>query len=165
MWQILCWSLLSKLIFSYLQQKRRYDVTKATRFWWPHMTPVGTNGLSWIFKIQFFLNFDGFRTKNGRKVHFGQVFSKKVDFGLPVNPLMPKGFSKIRGNSVSNVWVKMAIKWRKMLQMSWFKDQNVANFMLISFEQTVFFIYPTQKKLWRHLWHTVFVLLLGNAGP
>ena len=164
MWQILCWSLLSKSIFSYLQQKRRYDVTKATRFWWPHMMPVGTNGLSWNFKIQFFLKFDGFRSKNGRKVHFGQVFSKKVDFRLPVNPLMPKGFSKIRGNSVSNMWFQMAIKWWKMLQMSWFKDQNVANFMMITFERIDFFISPTEKTLWRHKGNTVLVASYDASG-
>ena len=164
MWQILCWSLLSRAVFLYLQQKSRYDVTKATRFWCPHMRTVATNGLSRIFRIQFFLNFDVFQTKHGWKVRFWQVFSKKVDFGLLINPLTSRAFSKIRGNSVSNLWVKMAIKWWKMLQMSWFKDQNVANFMLISFERTDFFISPTEKKLWRHLWHTVFVLLLGNAG-
>ena len=145
MWQILCWSVLSKFTFLYLQQKSRYDVTKATRFRCPHMRTVALNGLSGIFKIQFFLNFDVFPTKNGRKVRFGQVFAKKVDFGLLINPLRPRAFSKIRANSVSNLWFQMAIKWRKMIQMSWFKDQNVANFMLITFEQDGFFISPTEN--------------------
>ena len=164
MWQILCWSVLSKLVFSYLQQKSRYDVTKATRFWCPCVGTLALNGLTGTFNIQFFLNFDVFRTKHGRKVRFGQVFGKKVDFGLLINPLRPRDFSKIRGNSVSNLWVKMAIKWRKMLQMSWFKDENVANFMLISFKQTGFFISPTEKPLWRHKGNTVLVSLCGDIG-
>ena len=133
--------------FSYLQQKRRYDVTKTTRFCWHHMMPAGGYGLNGIFKIQFFLKFDVFRTENGRKVGFQQVFRKKVDFGLFINPLAPRHFSKIHGNSVSNFGLQMTIKWPKMVQMSGNKNRNVGNFMLIIFKQGYFFISPTGKAL------------------
>ena len=164
MWQILCWSVLSKPVFSYLQQKRRYDVICDIRYLCCFWATRGTNGLSGTFENRFFLKFHVFRSQSGRKVHFEQVCRKKVNFRPSINPLEPRDFSKIRENSVSNLWVKMAIKWRKMLQMSWFKDQNVANFMLISFEQTGFSISPTEKTLWRHMWHTVFLLLWSNTG-
>ena len=164
MWQILCWSVLSKPVFSYLQHKRSYDVICDIRYLCCFWATRGTNGLSGTFKNRFFLKFHVFRSQSGRKVHFEQVYRKKVNFRPSINPLDPRDFSKIRGNSVSNLWVKMAIKWRKMLQMSWFKDENVANFMLISFKQTGFFISPTEKPLWRHKGNTVLVSLCGDIG-
>ena len=103
--------ILKQEIFSYLQQKRRYDVISDTRYlccFWATRDPNGLNG---IVEIQFLFKFDVFRTEIGRKVRFEQVFRKKVDFGLLINPLGSRDFSKIRGNSVSNFELQMTIKW------------------------------------------------------
>ena len=81
--------------FSYLQQKRRYDIISDTRYLRPHTWPVALNGLNRIFKIQFFLKSDISRTEIGRKVCFEQVFRKEVDFTLLFNPLRSKDFPKI----------------------------------------------------------------------
>ena len=165
MLQISRWSFWNREIFSYFQQKRRYDVTKATQFCCPRMWTVVTNGLNGIFKIRFFLNFDGFRTENGQKVSFGHVFWKKMNFGMSINPLRSRAFSKIHENSVSNFELQMTIKWWKMVQLSGNKNRNVANFTLIILNKGNFFISPTEKALWRHQWYTVFVLLWSNTGP
>ena len=159
MLQILCWSFLKGEIFWYLQQKRRYDVISDTWYLRCFKATLGSKGLTEIFENQFFLKFDVFHTKNGWKVHFEQVFRKKVNFGSSINPLEPRDFSKIRGNSVSNFWLQMTIKWPKMVQMSWNKDRNAPNFMLIIFEGGNFLISPTEKAIWRHQWHMVFALL------
>ena len=132
-------------IFSYLQQKRRYDVISDTwylRCFWATRAP---NGLNRIFKIQFFLKSDVFRREIGQKVRFDQVFHKKVNFRFLFNPLGAKDFSKIRRNSVSNLGLQMTIKWPKMTQMSWKKETNVANFMLIIFNVGNF-IYISNRK-------------------
>ena len=51
---------------------------------------------------------------------------------------------------------QMAIKWPKMLQMSWFKNQNVANFIVRRFGSGLNWKFTTKKPLWLHLWDTVF---------
>ena len=79
-------------ILSYLQQKSRYDVVSDTRYFWHHMMPAAVNGLNGIFKIQFFLKFDVFRSKSWSKVRFEQDFQKKVDFRFLLNPLTAEGF-------------------------------------------------------------------------
>ena len=56
------------------------------------MMPAAVNGLNGIFKIQFFLKFDVFRSKSGSKVRFEQDFQKKVDFRFLLNPLMAEDF-------------------------------------------------------------------------
>ena len=68
MQQIFRWSFLNLEIFSYLQQKRRYDVMSGTWYLRPHMMPVALNGLNRIFKIQFCLKFNVFRAEIGQKV-------------------------------------------------------------------------------------------------
>ena len=78
------------------------------------MRTVGVNGLNRMFKFHFFLIFGVFITEIGLKVHFDQVFQKKVDFRYPVNPLTSKAFSKNRRNSDSYLELQMGIKWSKM---------------------------------------------------
>ena len=86
-----------------------------------------------------------FSAEKWTKSSFWASFPEKVDFGLPINPLDPRDFSEIRLNSVSNLRLHMAIKWPKMVQMSWFKDRNVANLMLILFITGHFFIVKQKR--------------------
>ena len=164
MWHISCWSFFTWESFWYLQQKISYDVISETWYLRCFWATRGCNGLNRIFKIQFVLKSDVVRKEIGQIVRFDQVFHEKVNFRFLFNPLQPKHFSKIRRNSVSNLGLQMTIKWPKMMQMSWNKDRNVANVMLIICHRRNFLISSTENKLWRHHWNMVFALLLGNTG-
>ena len=61
-----------------------------------------------------------------------------MNFGFLFNPLVPKAFSKMRGNSLSYLRFQMAIKWSKMTLERQLKNENEANFMIFNFSKPDF---------------------------
>ena len=109
---------------------RSCDVTKTTHFSRPHTGTVATNGLSWNFKIEFFLKFDVFQRKTAPEISFEQVFRKKVDFGMLINPLRSKRFWKIVKKFKLKLDFQNAVESVKKQLENSNLNQNVGNFIL-----------------------------------
>ena len=92
----------------------RYNAWNTTWFCRTHMRTVGTNGLMSCSKNPFWSKIGLFRSEMSKFHNVDQFLGLLIHSRIPINPLRPSHFSKMRKNFEPEIQLENVVKTAKM---------------------------------------------------